>query len=118
MNDLRPALPRFHHPLKSHGMVFRHRRPHNEDRVGVTQILLRSGSPAPSKARSKTWNGGAVSNAGLVGDAHHAQADGEKFFDQIILFDVEGGPAEVGDGFGLHYELAAFFVFLLEGALA
>lgn len=116
MDDFRPALPRFHHPLKSHGMVLRHRRPHDQNRVRVTQILLRSGRPASSKTRSKTWNGGAVSYTGLVGDADHSQSDGEKFFDQVIFFDVEGGAAEVGDGFGLHHHFA--ILFFLEGALA
>ena len=118
MNDLRPALPRFHHPLESDRMVLRHRRPHNQHRVRITQVLLRSGRPAPPKARSKTWNGGGVSYTGLVGDADHPQANGEEFFDQIIFFDIEGGAAEMGYGFRLHYEFASFFVFFLKGALA
>jgi hypothetical protein len=72
-------------------MVLRHRRSHNQDRVRVTQVLLRSRRPASSKTRSKTWNRGGVSYAGLVGDANHSQAGGEKFFDQVIFFYVEGG---------------------------
>jgi hypothetical protein len=69
-------------------MVLRHRRPHNKDRVRVTQVLLRSSSPAPSKTRSQTGNGGGVSNAGLVGNADHSQAGGEELFDEVVFFDV------------------------------
>jgi len=38
-----------------------------------------------------------MSYPGLVGYAHHAQASGEKLFDQIIFFVVEGGAAKVAD---------------------
>jgi hypothetical protein len=74
-------------------MVLRHRRPHNKDRIRITQVLLRSSSPAPSKTRSQTGNRGGVSYAGLVGDADHAQAGSEEFFDEVIFFDVKGGAA-------------------------
>ncbi len=83
-------------------MVFRHRRSHNQDRVRVTQVLLRSSRPAPPKASAETRHGGAVSYTGLVGDADHAEAGGEEFFNEIVFFDIEGGAAEVGDGGGLH----------------
>jgi hypothetical protein len=54
----------------------------------VTQVLLRSSRPASSKTRPKTWDGRAVSYTGLVGNAHHTQADGKELLDQIIFFDV------------------------------
>src|SRR5437867_2426544 len=37
MNDLRPALARLNHPLKSHGMVFRHRRSRSEEHTSELQ---------------------------------------------------------------------------------
>src|SRR5882724_390572 len=38
-----------------------------------------------------------MSYPGLVGHTDHAQASGEKFFDEIILFVVERGAAEMTD---------------------
>ena len=49
-----------------------------------------------------------MSYPGLIGDADHPQAGGEKFFDEVVFFVVEGGAAEMRDGFGLHQGLAVF----------
>src|SRR6266487_1195867 len=38
-----------------------------------------------------------MSYPGLVGYTDHAQASGEKFFDEIIFFVVESGAAEMAD---------------------
>src|SRR5205807_10365274 len=97
MNDLRPALARLNHPLKSHGMVFRHRRSHDEDGVRVAEILLRSGRAAASEGSAQTGHGRAMSYTGLVADADHSQPAREELADQIILFDVQRGPAKVSD---------------------
>src|SRR3984957_12788322 len=47
-----------------------------------------------------------MSYTSLVADAHHAQARGEHFFDQVIFFVVERGAAQMRDGFVLHQALA------------
>ena len=73
MNDFGAAFAGFHHPLKADRMVFRHGRAHDQNRVGVTKILLRSGGPAASKGGAQTGHGGAVSYTGLVAHAHHAR---------------------------------------------
>ena len=83
-------------------MVLRHRRSHDQDCVGVTQVLLRSGSAASSKARPQTGDRGAVSYTGLVGDANHTQAGGKQLLDEVIFFDIESGAAEVSDSSRLH----------------
>ena len=39
VNHLRAALLGIHHPLKADGMIFRHVRAHDQDRIGVEQIF-------------------------------------------------------------------------------
>ena len=106
MNDLRPALARLNHPLKSHGMVLRHRRSHDKDGVRVAEILLRSGRAAASEGSAQTGHGRAMSYTGLVADADHSHPDREELADQIILFDVQRGPTKVSDCGCLHEGLA------------
>src|SRR6266702_76142 len=106
MNDLRPALARLNHPLKSHGMVLRHRRSHDEDGVSVAEILLRGGRAAASEGSAQTGHGRAMSYTGLIADADHPQSDREELADQIILFDVQRGPTKVSDCGCLHEGLA------------
>src|SRR5581483_2570340 len=89
VNNLRPALSRLDYPLKPDRMVLCHRRSHDQDRVCVTQVLLRSRRPASSKACAQTGHSGAVSYTGLVGDANHAQTSGEELLDQVIFFNIE-----------------------------
>src|SRR5438477_2709876 len=43
-----------------------------------------------------------MSYPGLIADADHAQASGEKLLDQVVLFIVERCAAEVSQGGGLH----------------
>ena len=92
-----PLLARLHHPLEADGMVLGHRRAHDEDGVGVGQILLRGGGAAASERCAQTGHGGAVSYPGLVADANHAQTSAEKFLDQVIFFVIESGAAEMRD---------------------
>src|SRR6266545_4588320 len=92
-------------------MVLRHRRAHDQNRVGVGEVLLRGGGAAAAERGSQTGHRGAVSYPGLIGKADHAEAGGEKFLDEVVLFDVERGAAEVGDAAGVHHAV-------VEGALA
>ena len=68
-----PLLARFHHPLKSDRMIFGHGRSHDQNRVGVLQILLRRRGAAASEGGAQTGHRGAMSYPGLVADANHAQ---------------------------------------------
>src|ERR1051325_1083914 len=43
-----------------------------------------------------------MSNPGLVGDADHPQPGREQFLDEVVLFVVERGAAEVGHAGGVH----------------
>src|SRR5262249_51463419 len=61
MNDFGAALASFDNPLKPDRMVFSHRRAHNEDRVSIAEILLRSSCAASSKACAQTGHGRAMS---------------------------------------------------------
>ena len=106
MNDLRPALARLHHPLEADRMVLRHRRSHDEDGVRVAEILLRSGRAAASEGSAQTGHGRAMSYTGLVADADHSHPDSEELADQIILFDIQRGPAKVSDRGCLHQGFA------------
>src|SRR5581483_3513274 len=89
VNDLGAALARLYHPLKTDRMIFRHRRSHDEDSVGVAQILLRSGRAAAPERSAQTGHCRAVSYTGLIADAHHAQPGTEQFLNQVIFFIVE-----------------------------
>src|SRR3989440_2265943 len=106
MNDLRPALTRLHHPLEADRMVLRHRRSHDKDGIRVAEILLRSGRAAASEGSAQTGHRRAMSYTGLVADADHSHPDREELADQIILFDVQRGPAKVSDRGCLHQGFA------------
>src|SRR6266571_8414428 len=97
MDDGRAALLRLHHPSKSYRMRFGHRRAFDQNAIGVGEILLRCRSSAPAEGGAQTGHRAAMSYPGLVGHTDHAQASGEKFFDEIIFFVVERGAAEVAD---------------------
>jgi hypothetical protein len=62
----------FHHPLEAHRMGFGHVRTHDDDAVGVREVLLVVGGAATAEGRSQTGNSGGVSNARLVLDLHRA----------------------------------------------
>lgn len=72
MDDLRAFFTSFDDPLKSNGMVLGHGRTHDENRVGITEILLRGGRAATSEGGAQTGHGRAMSYPGLIADAHHA----------------------------------------------
>src|SRR5205807_7744242 len=98
MKDLRTVFFRFHHPLKTYGVVLRHIRAHNKDGVSIHQVRQCSGGAAPSEGRAQTGHGRAVSYTSLSADADHAQPGGKQCFDQIVLFIVESRTAQMGDG--------------------
>src|SRR5205809_6727376 len=60
-------------------------------------MLLRGSSFASATGGAQTGHRAAVSYPGLVGHTDHAQASGEKFFDEIIFFVIECGAAEMAD---------------------
>jgi hypothetical protein len=97
MNDSRAAFLRFHDPAKTDRMGFGHGGAFDQNAIGVGQILLRGRSSAPAEGGAQTGHRAAMSYPGLIGNANHAQASGEKLFDKIILFVVEGRAAEMAD---------------------
>ena len=102
MDNFRPTLSRLHYPLEADRMVLRHRRSHNQNGVRVLQILLRCSSAAAPKRCPQTGDGRAMSYAGLIAKAHHPEAASKEFLDQIILFIVQSGAAEMGNSCRLH----------------
>src|ERR1043165_7074816 len=112
VDDLRAVLlTRLDDPLEADRMVLGHRRAHDENRVGVGEVLLRGGGAAAAERGDQPGHRGAVSYPRLVGEADHAQAGCEELLDEVVLFDVERGAAEVGDAGGV-------VVAVVEGALA
>ena len=82
-----------HHPLEPDRMTLGHVRALDDDAIRVRQVLLKTGGAAAAEGSSQTGNGGAVSNTGLVLDLDGAHC-GEDLLDQVVLFIVQGGPAQ------------------------
>src|SRR5260370_31192467 len=97
MNDGRAPLLRFHDPAKADRMRLGHGRAFDQNAIGVGEILLRSRSSAPAEGGAQTGHRAAMSYPRLVGYADHPQAKSKQFSDEIILFVVESGSAQVGD---------------------
>src|SRR5579872_756104 len=94
MNDLGAFFTRFHDPLETYRMVFRHGRAHDQDRIGIYQILLRGGCAASPERSAQTGHGGTVSYPGLIADADHAKPGSKQFFNQVILFVIQSRRSE------------------------
>ncbi len=94
VDDHGAALFCLHHPLKAYRVILRHVRTLNHNAVRVLQILLERGCAASSKAGPQTGDRGGVSNTGLVFYLNNAQRS-EQFLDEIVLFVVERGAAQV-----------------------
>src|SRR6266404_6570195 len=97
MDDGRAALLCFHDPAKTDWMRLGHRRAFDQNAIRVGQILLRGRSSAPAEGGAQTGHRAAMSYPGLVGHTDHAQASGEKFFDEIVFFVIKSGAAEMTD---------------------
>src|SRR4029434_4688000 len=97
MDDGRAALFGFHHPAETDRVRLSHGRAFDQNAIRVSQILLCGRSSAPAKGGAQTGHRAAMSYPGLVGHTDHAQASGEKFFYEIILFVIECGAAEVAN---------------------
>ena len=97
MDDGRAALLRFHHPAKTDWMRLGHRRAFDQNAIRIGQVLLRGRSSAAAEGGAQTGHRAAMSYAGLVGHTDHAQASGEKLFDEIIFFVIERGAAEMAN---------------------
>ena len=95
MDDRGALLLRFHHPAKTDRVRFGHRRAFDQNAIGVREILLRGRSSAPAEGGAQTGHRAAMSYPGLVGHTDHAQASGEKLFDEIIFFVIERRAAEM-----------------------
>ena len=116
MNDFAAALARLHHPLEADRMLLGHRRTDDQNCIRIGKRLLRCGCSASSYRGAQTGHRRAVSNSGLVADANHAQTSCEQFLDQIVLFVVQRGAAQMRDRLGLHQAVPVFL--LLEARFA
>ena len=95
MDDRGALLLRFHHPAKTDRVRFGHRGTFDQNAICIRQVLLRGRSSAPAEGGAQTGHRAAMSYPSLVGHTDHAQASGEKLFNEIILFVIERGAAEV-----------------------
>ena len=93
VNNCRAAFFRLHNPSKTDRMRLRHGGAFDQNAIRVSQILLRGRSSAPAEGGAQTGHRAAMSYPGLVGHTDHAQATGEKFFNEIIFFVVERGAS-------------------------
>src|SRR5436305_6638189 len=116
MNDGGAVFLRLHYPAEPDGMRLRHGRAFDQDAVGAREILLRGRSSAPAEGGAQTGHRAAMSYPGLVGYAHHPQAESEKFSDEIIFLVIKRGAAEMTDRRGVIDRRAIFLVH--ERALA
>src|SRR6266511_6489582 len=95
MDDRSASLLRFHHPAKTDRVRFGHGGAFDQNAIGIRQVLLRGGSSTPAEVGAQTGHRAAMSYAGLVGYTDHAQASGEKLFDEIIFFVFQCRAAEM-----------------------
>src|SRR3954467_6402818 len=68
VHDLRAALLGLDHPLKADRVLLGHVRAHDEDRVGVLEVLLEGGGAAAPERGPQTGDRARVSYARLVLD--------------------------------------------------
>ena len=102
MDNFGAAFARLHHPLKADRVVLGHRRSHNQNGIGVAQILLCRRGAAAAERCAQTGHSGAMSYPRLIADANHAQPGGEQLFDEVIFFVVESRSAQVSNRGRLH----------------
>jgi hypothetical protein len=68
VDHLGAALLGLDHPLEAHRVLLGHVGAHDEDAVGVLQVLLERGGAAAPEGGPQTGDGGAMSYAGLILD--------------------------------------------------
>src|SRR5205085_12003511 len=78
---------------EAHRMLLGHVRAHDQDAVGVLQVLLERGGAAAPERGPQTGDRGAVSYPSLVLDRDRAGRR-EELLDQVVLLAVERGAAE------------------------
>src|SRR5207244_11944071 len=66
VDDGGATFARLHRPAEADRVVLGHVAAHDQDRVGVGQVLLEGGGPTPYEACSQTGNRGALSYSRLV----------------------------------------------------
>src|SRR4029453_18082429 len=99
VDDPGPAGLGLHHPLEPDRVGLGHVGALDNDAVGVGQVLLEGGRAAPTERGPQTGDGRGVSYAGLVLDLDRPER-GEQLLDQVVLFIVEGRPAQAGHAQG------------------
>jgi hypothetical protein len=97
VDDCAAPFTRLDDEAEAHRMLLRHGRSHDEDRVGVGEILQRRRRPAAPERGAQTGHRGAVSYPRLIADRHHPKPAGVELFQEVVLFVVEGRAAEMCD---------------------
>src|SRR4029453_8321008 len=95
MDDRGASFLRFHHPAKADRVRFGHGGAFDQNAICIGEMLLRGCSSAPAEGGAQTGDRAAMSYAGLVGYTDHAQASGEKLFDEIIFFVINLRASEM-----------------------
>src|SRR5919206_453738 len=93
VDHLRAALLGLDHPLEADRVLLGHVRAHDQDAVGVLQVLLERRGATAAERGPQTGDRGGVSYAGLVLDRHRAERR-EALLDQVVLLGVQRGAAE------------------------
>src|SRR5919201_6033602 len=101
VDQRRSALFGLDRPAEADRMRLRHVAPHDQDGIGVRQVLLEGRRPTPAETCPQTGDGRTMSYAGLVLDRYHAQAAGEQLLDQVVLLVIHGCAAQGCDGGGV-----------------
>src|SRR3954469_25534300 len=96
VNDGGAALLGLHHPAESNRVALGEVRAFDDDAVRVLQILLKGGGATAAERDPQTGDRGRVSYSRLILDLHDTEAR-EQLLDEVVLFVVEGGAAEMGD---------------------
>ena len=91
------ALSRLQHKSEPDRVILRHVGAHDHDAVALSEVLQEGRGASASQSGAQTGHRGGVSYPRLVLHRDNAQTGREEFLDQVVLFIVEGGPAEVTD---------------------
>src|SRR5215216_1793836 len=109
MDHLGPAGLGLDHPLEGHRVALGHVGALDQDAVRVDEVTRVGGRAAAAERDPQTGDRGGVSYAGLVLDLDGPER-GEQLLDQVVLFVVEGRPAQAGEPEGAPVDLVALDV--------